>query len=579
MPTSHLLNVNYDLLSFLNVILLACAPATFGVKKYRFPLGVSLVGLISTVLVYISANLTKFFFGVVLILGCLGLVKLIPKIQKSNLLLLVKPGCIFLYAFTCSFILNYLYYPGFLYKVVGNEINVLFNSDVQHRSSISAEILRSQGWGRLISPFFWPSKFAPYHIGAEAVAAFTEVPFRPHNVVSYAFAQWVLVVCGLGYALFQGSQLFCSSQFGQNESGRFSLREISLVATFITLSSFFISMLGGFGAFYGMIGYSHQNAPAWWGGFFILTSLLCFWKKDYLWFFYFLWVSCCFKISLAPTALIITTFYFLKEHRINSFRYFTAALIPVCTLGFILLLSKIDVFQIPTKVSWRNPINILTIDTAEVRGWSFEAYRRLYDLFFTRLPKIDHTHFHAGISWLLEEIAKTSQGFFLILFQITLPVLVVLFLGLIGFKRNKDFDPSAQKANLVFLLACGVPTLLFQTINRYTQTVNPWLINVWMGVFLFAFCSALLITDIIQSLSHRWSQWSATVVIVMTLIQIRPDYVRAAWEKCNIVSQRKSTETGNVLLEDDPLYAAFFGKRIHREAGDFDGLITSSAKE
>ncbi len=38
-------------------------------------------------------------------------------------------------------------------------------------------------------------------------------------------------------------------------------------------------------------------------------------------------------------------------------------------------------------------------------------------------------------------------------------------------------------------------------------------------------------------------------------------------------------ENGNILLEDDRLYAAFFEKRIHRVVGDFCGLVSSSVKE
>jgi len=551
------------LLSFLNLALLAGIPGLWGVKKYGFPFAISLVGLISTVLVFTFANLTKYFFCLTLIMGCAGL---ILSIRRADLRKCWNQGTIFLCAFACSFVLNYRLYPGFLYKVVGSYLQSYFY--VMHQASIASEIWRFQGWSRLVDPFAWPSKLHGYHVGGDAVDAFGEVPWLSHNMVSYAMAHWAFVVCGLAYALFQGAQLFSSPGDRKEPAGK---NDLLSACAFITLSSFFISLIGGLGNWYGLIAHAHGNSASWWGAFFILTSLLCFWKEDVLWSYYFLWVAACFKISVAPTALLLTPLYL---RRVGPFRALMASLFPGLTFSFMILLSRIDRFRDPATALLRRPINMLTVDTWQVRGWSVPGYRQVYDSLFVHFSRIDPAHFHGALSWGLMEWNKISQGFLLISFQIIFPMLVVLALGSLASRIHRDLDTHAQKTGLIFMLACGIPALVIQTKANHHETVDPWMISLWLAAFIFSFSSAHLLANLFHHLPNPRRSWAAGATMIAALIFMRPDRVIFGLQFVDLAKKRKVLQN-DVLLEDDPTYAAIFNMRIHRIVGDMDGILLS----
>jgi hypothetical protein len=527
-----------------------------------------MIGLIATVLVYVSALFIKFLFLIFLVIG---LSFLFGKLRRLSFLSMPNPGSkptfdkstllrtLYLVC-ACgisSILLTFRHWPGFLYKFSEADgiASKFYNPDILYKSSLSAEILRTLSLGRLENPFFWPSPIAAHHIGAESVASFVEQLCSNPNVVTFALAHWALVSVGLAILLYESAKLIGPSEETKGDESRTTLIwQIS----FVVFTAFLISGLGFWGKSYSVIAYFNYNPESWWGAFFFLSALLSLFRKEYFGALFFVSTAMAFKISLAPTGFAFIGFILvMKRHEIFSKKLFLS-LSPVLVLALLFILSLADNTYIQIRAAVRDS---LYFQDQVLWDWSIYAYQRLLRPIYLSCFRL---------------IPGGFEGLFLAVGLVVLPI-VLIAIGSIIFRplRNRlsgsPLFPLRSIITMVFYLFLGLPLLIFKTNSPVHDPIDPWITNIWMGAFMLPFAISTTAFEGLQSLKMAGkfgrSLYKILPVLALVLVVfIRPD--PALLKSYFIQIPKKIEYLDGALKEDRPYYAAFFGKRIHEQAGN-----------
>ncbi len=540
----------------------------FGIKENRFALATAFVGLISTVLVNLCATLTKYFFALVICLGLFTALRDLVRWSKNTKLFVALKKETVAVSLVCLFwsvFLNSKHFPGFLFKTDSpNQISSRFmNLDVLFRGALAGEILRTNSFSRMESPFYFPNKISTYHIGSESLTAFGEaLIFEKWNVVTFASAHWIFLVMGLAILFFQSTKILSaafvasSSFIKQNDFNQISWPEKTLL---VTSTAFGLSLLGGLGRDYSLIAGANYNTPSWWGVFFLLTGIFAFWNKNLGQSLFLLCSSLNFKVSLAPTVLsLIAIWAVFNIRRLPLKKMALISSLPLSVFIMLFLLSKAETKNVPVAIDFRHSLDY---DFFSVLDWSLHSIGRIL------LPVANH-------------LPLKYRGFFLILFQIAGPILAIQVFRRLQFYWEKqkavEITSSLYFWGSLLILCCGFPTLLFRTISPVHNFLDPWVNGLGMGWWSLAFIAALILT-LFTSQNFNSKAIFSFVLIVLFALATRPDRVMTPWESFSLDKVRKMD--GDVLFENDPLYAAFLGKRLHRSAENRFGFIVALKEE
>ena len=540
-------DVKSFLLTIFSILILSIFANTFKLKEYFFPFGCALLGLVATILAFSSAFLVKVFF--VLVLG-VGLFVIVRSLSLSKLRhfkdnISLWPTLAVIFAIACAVFLNIEHFPTFRYGITESGLmwSNFFDSDTFHKSLISSELIRSDSWGRILNPFYWPSKLLIHHIGGISLVAYGDIFSLNKNVVTYAGSNWLLVTASLAYLLCISSEMF----FDYLKRLNLNINVLARLL-FIVMFSFIISLAGGLGKYYSIFSNASHNPESWWGSFFLAVAFISCLKRQYRWAVFFILAAGCFKISLAPSAVLIAGFLIFKKLRKTKVSNILMCLSPLAVIIFIGIFSILDAPNISVATLIRTDPYF---DFSDVTFWTVRVYREIFLFFFAWIP-----YGYSGIS--------------LILFSLFFP----LFLVFSFFKISTFFLKETElvrffKIYAFFLVLVFLPVWMFETHSEIHSSIDPWITNILMSrVFvclsLAFFISVSMVIGISKIRSNKLSLAILITIPIILMAFMKPDMV--AFVKRSLPAEAKLKSKEEILHSGSIYEAAIQGKRLSKNA-------------